>query len=101
MGKYCNSDYCFNSSHFISLGLIPEIEGPSYADLRNREEAEWYKENVREFLSGKLSDTNDQYGFGKRIKTDIVGIYDKIAYQMYLKLLTFLNKKKEKANRED
>lgn len=101
VGKFCNSDYCFNSSHFVSLGVIPEIKGPSYADLRNRECAGWYKENMKEFLSGKLSDTNEQYGIRKKIKTEFAGIYDKLAYQMYLRLLAFLNKRKEKRNCED
>ena len=101
VGKYCNSDYCFNSSHFISLGVIPEIKGPSYAELRNRKEAGWYQKDMEEFLSGKLSDTNREYNNIQKVRTGIMGIYDKIAYQMYLRLLSFLNRKKEKNNCED
>lgn len=36
VGKYCNEPYCVNSSHFMSLGVIPEIETPSYYKLRDR-----------------------------------------------------------------
>lgn len=101
VGKYCNSDYCFNSSHFMSLGVIPELDTPSYAELRDRKEAGWYQETMREALSGKLCETNEMYGLRKKLKTNIAGIYDKVAYQMYLLLLGFVNKKKGRKNIED
>ena len=46
-----------NSSHFLSLGVIPSINCPSYADLRNRkciDGSEWYNETMKEALSKKL-----------------------------------------------
>ena len=61
IGKNCIYDFCFNSSHFMSLGVIPEVATPSYADLRNREEAGWYTEEMKEFLSGRLSEDNEKY----------------------------------------
>lgn len=58
VGK-CNSLYCINSSHFISLGVIPDYsDAPTYVDLRDRPEANWYKGAVKAFLSQKLSDNN-------------------------------------------
>lgn len=95
VGKFCNSDYCFNSSHFMSLGVIPEVPTPTYARLRNRKEAGWYTESMNEFLSGKLEDTNVQYNKIQRLKTNIVGIYDKVAYWAYVNLLELKNKRKE------
>lgn len=96
VGKFCNSDYCFNSSHFMSLGIIPELETPSYAGLRNREEGEWYTPNMKEFLSGKLEDSNSKYGITKKAKTLFAGIYDKAAYRAYVNLLALRNKREEK-----
>lgn len=60
IGK-CDSAFCMNSSHFMSLGIIPEIETPTYASLRNREEAGWYSEKMNQFLSQKLSNNNKEY----------------------------------------
>ncbi|MFH1244019.1 MAG: radical SAM protein [bacterium] len=54
MGKSCVCSYCVNSSHFLSLGVIPFKMTPSYAGLRNREIANWYTPKMRKFLSGKL-----------------------------------------------
>lgn len=76
MGTHCGSPFCMNSSHFMSLGVIPEIETPSYAELRNREEAGWYTEDMKEFLSGRLYDSNEKYGLTKKLESNIVGVYD-------------------------
>lgn len=62
VGRSCGSLFCMNSSHFMSLGVIPSIETPTYADLRDRPEAGWYSERMRGFLSGKLVDDNVEAG---------------------------------------
>lgn len=61
VGRKCGREFCVNSSHFLSLGVIPELNTPTYASLRNREEGEWYSKQMNEFLSGKLSDSNKTY----------------------------------------
>lgn len=58
VGKHCGSPYCVNSSHFMSLGVIPSLKTPTYAQLRNRPEARWYTPEMEAFLSGKLADNN-------------------------------------------
>ena len=68
IGSRCHSPYCINSSHFMSLGVIPGIKTPSYAQLRNREEASWYTEEMKNFLNGKLSDSNKKYNAVRRCK---------------------------------
>ena len=71
-GSHCRSLYCVNSSHFLSLGVIPELyRDVSYAGLRNREEAHWYNDEMREFLSGKLVETNSLYPVWRRMWIDI------------------------------
>ncbi len=96
VGHACNSLYCNNSSHFMSQGIIPEVAGPSYAELRNRPEADWYTPAMREVLSGKLSDTNKEYGALKKLASGAVGIYDKLAYKAYETLLSLKSKQEGK-----
>lgn len=59
IGNNCAAKYCFNSSHFLSQGVIPEILPQiSYGQLRNREEAGWYTEEMKEFLYTQFEQTN-------------------------------------------
>lgn len=76
IGKGCNSQFCFNASHFMSLGVIPDIETPSYAFLRDREESMWYTSNMKLFLSDKLYNSNEEYGGQDKWKSKIVLLLD-------------------------
>lgn len=58
VGSHCKNRYCVNSSHFMSLGVIPSIKTPTYAQLRNRAEAKWYTPEMEAFLNGKLEKGN-------------------------------------------
>ncbi len=58
VGYHCSRIYCINSSHFMSQGIIPEINDESYGSLRNRKEAHWYTKEAEAFLYGHFSDTN-------------------------------------------
>lgn len=69
MGKTCGSNFCANSSHFMSLGVIPFLKTPSYEALRNRRDAQWYTPKMQEFLSGKLIYSN--FNFDLLINTII------------------------------
>lgn len=63
IGKHCCSLFCTNSSHFISLGMIPEYKAPSYAELRNRKTTdggEWYNKTMKAVLSQKLYDNHTE-----------------------------------------
>ncbi len=83
IGHACGSPFCMNSSHFMSLGVIPELQSPTYASLRNRLEANWYSDNMNEFLSSKLSESNVEYGFAKKAFCDMVGVVDTIIRKIY------------------
>ena len=70
VGSNCGNVYCINSSHFMSLGVIPALSTPSYMELRNRkctDETEWFNPYLKEFLGGKLYDNNSEYSFMKMI----------------------------------
>ena len=94
MGTSCKSPFCMNSSHFMSLGVIPSIETPTYAGLRNRKQAMWYNENMEKFLNTKLSDSNKEYGLLKRMKSYILGKFDNFVRFFYRKFKIIVNRGK-------
>lgn len=58
----CGSLFCMNSSHFLSLGVIPELyPDVTYCSLRNRESAGWYTDTMKATLQCKLEETNGKY----------------------------------------
>jgi hypothetical protein len=64
VGQDCKIAHCFNGHAFLSLGVIPELDTPTYSELRNRYPAgneEWVREDVKMFLSSKLKDSNREY----------------------------------------
>ncbi|MFW5886130.1 MAG: radical SAM protein [Bacteroidota bacterium] len=88
IGKNCPFQFCFNSSHFMSLGVIPSLTTPSYAELRDKKEAGWYSDEMRNFLSRKLSDDNDEYSHRRKVFVN----------SKYSVLHTVLNAKKKAAS---
>ncbi len=101
IGNNCKSPFCMNSSHFMSLGVIPEIETPTYESLRNRKEANWYNENMKAFLSQKLKYNNKEYSKAKKIYANFVGIFDRfirIVYRLLRKFIIKVRRKNERKN---
>lgn len=100
IGNKCGSSFCMNSSHFMSLGVIPEIETPTYAELRNRKEANWYSKEMEEFLSGKLKDNNKKYSMLKKAFSNMVGIADNLIRIVYQKKKSKNHMQKIQINRK-
>lgn len=75
IGNNCCSFFCFNSSHFMSLGVIDNNDVRTYYSIRDRPEANWFNETVQYALSKKLGDTNQAYtiaekkSINKKVKT--------------------------------
>lgn len=70
IGYRCTLPHCYNGHAFLTLGDIPELVTPSYAEVRNRvcsDGTEWLTKNMREFMTGKLSDSNCEYTILKKI----------------------------------
>ena len=88
IGHGCPSKYCVNSSHFMSLGVIPHANIPSYVELRDRREANWYNTKMREFLSQKFNDSKSEYGMIKKMQVDFKNIIRKTS-----KILKYFNNK--------
>ncbi|MDD3154321.1 MAG: hypothetical protein PHS41_05590 [Victivallaceae bacterium] len=71
IGYQCPLAHCYNGHAFLSLGVIPELQTPTYASLRNREcpdGREWLTEPMKRFLSGKLAETNSQLSAEEQAK---------------------------------
>ena len=64
VGTNCKEAHCFNSHAFLTVGLIPELETPVYAAMRNRITAdgrEWLSPEMKEFLNHQLKEENTLY----------------------------------------
>ena len=72
IGNCCGSPFCMNSSHFMSLGVIPSIQTPTYEKLRNRPEAEWYTQNMKNFLGKKLIENNKEYNYFRKVVSNSI-----------------------------
>ena len=58
----------------MSLGVIPELDTPTYGELRNRKEANWYvSDEIKEALNSKLKETNKEYSKLRKIRVNIKG----------------------------
>ena len=91
VGNNCKNPYCVNSSHFLSLGIIPEIKCERYGDLRNREGVGWYKTIFLKFVNQKLYDNNKQFVSWQKIIANIkykqFSLFIKIRNRLQRKLL--------------
>lgn len=70
VGKNCRSSFCFNSSHFMSLGVIDNGDTRTYCGIRDRAEAGWFNETMKYALSNKLSETNPSYSAIQRLSAN-------------------------------
>lgn len=92
VGSSCSSAYCINSSHFMSLGIIPGLDTPSYAGLRNRKEAKWYTAEMEEFLNGKLYENNEQYSTTRKLIVNVGNRNKKMVRRIKYKVYSLIKK---------
>lgn len=77
IGHFCLSPHCFNSHALMTLGLIPDIQTPSYADMRNRKcenGEEWLKPDVKKIMLQKLYDDNELLNVTERMIWNVKNI---------------------------
>ena len=80
MGKFCRSSYCFNSSHFMSLGVIDNGDSRTYCSLRDRQEADWFNPTMRQALSHRLAETNPPYSKEKIRELNVRRFFERNYY---------------------
>jgi hypothetical protein len=64
VGNNCKEAHCYNGHAFLTFGDIPELDTPTYDKMRDREcvdGSHWLNDEMREFMSGKLVDSNKTY----------------------------------------
>lgn len=64
IGQNCREHHCYNAHAFLALGDIPELEAPTYAEIRNRvclDGSEWLRPDMKAFMSTKLYESNKEY----------------------------------------
>lgn len=74
IGHNCRECHCHNGHSWITLGCIPELESPTYSELRNRvctDGSEWLQPKMKAFMQTRLYDTNEEYSSIKKIYVDI------------------------------
>lgn len=60
VGNECCLPYCFNCHAYITLGLVPGIDAPTYLEMRDRvtDGKRWITDDMREIFRQKLYENN-------------------------------------------
>jgi hypothetical protein len=72
VGCHCPFPYCYNGHSFLALGVIPEINEFTYADVRDRnvgKDNEWLKPQMRDLFESRLCESN--LGYSAEQKYDL------------------------------
>ncbi|MBQ9314471.1 MAG: radical SAM protein [Clostridia bacterium] len=100
IGCNCIQPHCYNGHAFIGFGNIPEIETPTYAQMRNRVQndgKEWITKDMKEIMQTKLGESNKQYNKRKQkiINQKNICMLTRIKIKEKIKRQLLLNKKKD------
>ena len=76
IGNNCNQKHCYNGHAFLALGIIPELEAPTYGELRNKictDGSEWLQPEMKAFMDTKLYESNPEISAFQRnlVNTEI------------------------------
>ena len=61
IGNTCNCPAC-GGGLFLPQGVVPSLRTPSYIQVKNRPEANWYNNDFLQFLNQQLISNNRQQG---------------------------------------
>lgn len=93
IGNNCNEPHCHNSHVWLTLGAIPEMKTPTYAEMRNRvcvDGTEWLHPRMKAFISGKLEYNNPQYSEMEKKRINRRSKYDIVKTMMLRKPLRYI-----------
>lgn len=74
IGHRCMQPHCYNGHAFLTLGVVPSMNTPRFAGLRNRlcdNGSEWLTPEMKLFLNKKLGDENLQLTWIEKYLYDI------------------------------
>lgn len=81
IGRKCRLAHCYNGHAFLTIGNIPELKTPTYAEIRDRKDLNgdrWLKSEMKMFMSQKLKDNNSEYSYLRKKITDNGNITSKV-----------------------
>ena len=91
IGYNCPLPYCHNSHIWMTFGDIPELQFPTFAEVRNRkctDGSQWLTDEMYNFVNCKLVETNGEYNKCKKI---IICLRQQINFK-FEKLLFFIRR---------
>ena len=100
IGTKCPLPHCYNGHSFLTMGDIPELESPTYAEVRNRvceDGSEWLTPNMKAFMQSKLSESNKPYSFRRKAGDFTADIWDSFrqsVHRMKVRVLSAGSKRK-------
>ena len=74
IGRRCPRAYCYNGHALLTMGMVPGIESPTYAETRDRVNANgehWLHPDVRAAFSQRFYENNPHYPYFKRLNMTI------------------------------
>lgn len=97
VGKCCSQPYCYNGHAFLTFGIIPELDMPTYFDVRNRacNDGDWITDEVKEFYKSKLYESNKKFSHREKINNEIIKVTNLLP-SIYLTTKMLIQKKGEK-----
>lgn len=97
VGCNCQLAHCYNGHAYLALGDIPEAgKDVTYASLRNGETEgqEWLKPKMKEFMSQKLYDNNEEYSCERKKQINEHQKINKLKYSIKRSLVKIDHKLK-------
>jgi hypothetical protein len=79
IGRHCPEPHCYNAHAFMTLGVIPSVRTPRFAEMRDRicaDGSEWLKPGFKAFISRKLGDENREWSRLERLRFEICRAWD-------------------------
>lgn len=74
VGRHCPEPHCYNAHAFMTLGVIPSVRTPVFAEMRNRvcaDGSEWLRPGFKAFISRKLGEENREWSRGERWRFEL------------------------------
>jgi hypothetical protein len=87
IGKHCTLAHCYNGHAFLTLGTIPELDTPTYSNVRDRisrSGEHWLQPEMRDFMSQKLIENNQPYSRYEKNVLEIKRIFHKVGERFKL-----------------
>lgn len=64
IGNKCPWEHCYAGYVLLTLGVIPNFEAPTYAQLRNRKTVDgkdWLQPEMKRFMESRFNESNKEY----------------------------------------